>query len=254
MNVPTSPPAARQSRGSVLLFHGLTSSPEELGSLSRALTAARFSVVTPPLAGHTDIDALRRTRLETWLQEAAEAIGAISAGGPLFIGGLSFGALLSLGLLAQHPHPISGIILLAPPFKLRRRFDEGRLRILSRLPDTLIDKLGTRKKDLTRETRLVLPRKCLAEHSIASAVRMARLKDRLKPFLPTLATPILIVQDPHDHLVDPDGVDSFIEAAEMAEVDTIWLPGAEHELTLGPRHNEVAHAVIEFLNRLCLAN
>jgi alpha-beta hydrolase superfamily lysophospholipase len=68
-----------------------------------------------------------------------------------------------------------------------------------------------------------------------------------------LGIPILIVQDPHDHLVHPDGVDPFIEAAEHTEVDTVWLPGAEHELTLGPRHTEVSHTVSEFLNRLCLA-
>ncbi len=255
MNEPPTASVMPSTRGTVLLFHGLTSSPEELTSLRDALVHSRFSVGTPPLAGHTDIEALRRTRLETWLGEATAAVECVQSDSPLFIGGLSFGALLSLALVLQGPRrpPISGLILLAPPFRLRRRFDEGRLNLLSRLPEDILDKLGTRKKDSNREKRLVLPRRCLGEHSIASAVRMAKLRTRLKPLLPALTVPTIIVQDPHDHLVDPDGVDPFIEAAEHAEVDTIWLPGAEHELTLGPRHEEVSHVVIEFLNRLCLA-
>lgn len=254
MNEGTPPSVTPNDRGSVLLFHGLTSSPEELSSLKDALVASRFSVETPPLAGHTDIETLRRTRLETWLNDATDALESSRSKSPLFLGGLSFGAVLSLALVSQNPRPIAGLILLAPPFRLRRRFDERRLSLLSRLPEDILDKLGTRKKDVAREKRLVLPRHCLGEHSIASAVRMAKLRTRIKPLLPALTVPTIIIQDPHDHLVDPDGVDTFIEAAENTEVDTIWLPGAEHELTLGPRHEEVSHAVLEFLNRLCLAN
>ncbi|MFM1848707.1 MAG: hypothetical protein RL417_2181 [Pseudomonadota bacterium] len=250
----SNPGKASLSRGSILLFHGLTSSPAELDSLSRVLLDHRFKVTTPPLAGHGDIEQLRRTSLDTWLSEAEKTLAETPPGGPFFVGGCSFGALLSLYLGTREQRPIDGLVLLAPPFKLRRRFDETRLRLLSKLPEHLIDTLGVRKKNRARESRLVFPRNCLEAHSVASIVRMAKLRNLIAPRIPTLRVPVLIIQDPHDHLVHPDGVDPFIESAEHSEIDTIWLPGAEHELTLGPRHLEVSRAVLEFLNRICLAN
>lgn len=244
-------------RGSILLFHGLTSSPDELTSLTDALADAGFTAAAPPLAGHGDIHTLKRVRIETWLTDAAQSLHAIRQStppGPLFVGGLSFGALLALHLALRSDTPIRGLILLAPPFQLRRRLDEIQLQLLRHLPDSVVDSLGIRPKSRAHETRLVLPRQCLTHHSIGSAVRMVKLRHTLLAESRQLSTPVLIVQDPHDHLVHPDGVDPFIEVAENAEVDTIWLPGGEHELTLGPRHHEVSHVVIEFMNRLCLAN
>ena len=240
-------------RGSIILFHGLTSSPAELGSLTDKLRSSRFNVKTPALSGHNDVEALRRTPLQTWLNEAEAAVRDLPNGKPSFVGGCSFGALLTLYVATLQQRPLQGLILLAPPFKLRRRFDETRLKILSKLPEQVINSLGIRAKNRHRESRLVLPRQCLDAHSVGSIVRMSKLRDMILPKLNELTIPILIIQDPHDHLVHPDGVDPFIESAEHTEVDTIWLPGAEHELTLGPRHSEVSHAVLEFLNRLCLA-
>jgi esterase/lipase len=241
-------------RGAIILFHGLTSSPEELSSLTGVLREHRFEVSAPHLAGHTDIELLRRTHLEVWLEDAVGTLASISADTrPLFVGGSSFGALLALYIATLQRWPINGLVLLAPPLRLRRRFDEARLRILAQLPETIIDRLGTRAKNRGREGRLALPRSCLEAHSVASIVRLVKLRELIMPKLAELGIPILIVQDPHDHLVHPDGVDPFIEAAEHTEVDTVWLPGAEHELTLGPRHTEVSHTVSEFLNRLCLA-
>lgn len=247
----------RAARGTIVLFHGLTSSPVELTSLTAALTLEHFVVVTPHLAGHGDITELRATRLERWLEDARQAVlGAQCEDSPLpcFVGGSSFGALLALRMALDQPSSIAGLVMLAPPFRLRRRFDEARLRILAQLAEAIIDTLGVRPKNRTHESRLVLPRDCLTHHSVGSAVRMVQLRSAIFRDLHRLSTPALIVQDPHDHLVDPDGVDPFIEAADHAEVDTIWLPGGEHELTLGPRHPEVSHTVLEFLNRLCRAN
>lgn len=240
-------------RGSIILFHGLTSSPAELSSLTDALRGHRFEASTPHLAGHTTIEILRRTHLHVWLEDAVTTVASCSRDGPLFVGGSSFGALLALYIATLQRWPITGLVLLAPPLRLRRKFDEARLRILAKLPEPVIDRLGTRTKDKGRENRLLLPRCCLEAHSVASIVRLVKLRDLLFPKLAQLRIPVLIVQDPHDHLVHPDGVDPFIEAAEHTEVDTVWLPGAEHELTLGPRHPEVSHTVVEFLNRLCLA-
>jgi len=225
--------------------------------LAESLRSESFAVLTPPLAGHGDIAALKSIRLEQWLDDATQALRAARterSSGPCFVGGLSFGALLALRLAIDQPTPIAGLILLAPPFLLRRRFDEARLRILAQLPESIIDSLGVRAKNRSHEARLVLPRACLTQHSVGSAVRMVKLRTAIFRQLTDLSTPTLIVQDPNEHLVDPDGVDPFIEGAEHAEVDTIWLPGGEHELTLGPKYPEVSHTVLEFLNRLCLAN
>ena len=67
--------------------------------------------------------------------------------------------------------------------------------------------------------------------------------------LKNLKMPILILQDPFDHHVHPDGTERIVEAFGSEEVDTIWFPRGEHELTLGPNEKEVSVAVREFLRR-----
>src|SRR5262249_24891168 len=112
-----------ECRCRVLLLHGLTGSPAELGLLAHWLRGrARYHVSCPRLANHGQpLAILART---TWLQLYDSARSALirasrsarAEGVPLIVGGLSAGALLSLLLAAEFSSDVAGVVCLAPTF------------------------------------------------------------------------------------------------------------------------------------------
>ena len=108
-------------KGYVLLFHGLTGSPTEMAYVAHHLHHRNgYSVWCPRLVNHgqplvilarthwTEFEAFARSCFTRALADAR------AAGLPLYVGGLSFGAILSLLLAAEYPVEIQGAICLAP--------------------------------------------------------------------------------------------------------------------------------------------
>src|SRR5260221_11132167 len=106
----------------VMLLHGLTGCPAELGYLAHWLRGrARYHVTCPRLINHGQPMALlaRTTWRELYASARESFLDARSAapaqGGPLGVGGVSLGAILSLMLAAEFPEDIDGVPCLAPP-------------------------------------------------------------------------------------------------------------------------------------------
>ncbi len=102
----------------VILIHGLTGTPSEMRFIGNHLNKKGYSVICPRLANHTEsIWVLKNTR---W-QDLYESIRQVLIGeeladytGPMFVSGLSFGALLALLLGHEFREKIAGISCLAP--------------------------------------------------------------------------------------------------------------------------------------------
>src|SRR5690349_24308050 len=102
----------------VLLSHGITGAPPEMKPLTRALQKAGFTVAVPPLAGHcSTLDDLKRTRWTDWLATLEGELRRLRAEhGPVFVSGLSMGALLALRLAIDHPEDVAGVATLSATF------------------------------------------------------------------------------------------------------------------------------------------
>src|SRR5205823_14804258 len=105
----------------VMLLHGLTGCPTELGYLAHWLRGrGRFHVSCPRLVNHGQpLGVLARTTSAQLYQSAKDAFlearaAARAEGVPLVIGGLSLGANLSLMLAAEFPDDVAGAAWLAP--------------------------------------------------------------------------------------------------------------------------------------------
>jgi len=241
-------------RGTAAFFHGLTGTPLELTSLGVPLSGEGYRVLLPALAGHgRSPEELCQTPLPAWLDDAARVVRSLqSSSGHRILGGLSFGALMALEA-ASHLPDVAGIILLAPPIRLRRTSRECLLGLLSHLPHSALNLLRVRPKEPRPSTLHLLPRAAFPVHSVGAAARLITLRRRILSRLSTITAPVLIIQDPHDHLLAPDGADELVVHLEKSEVDTIWIPDGQHELTVSAAHGQVSHTVAEFLNRICLA-
>lgn len=99
----------------VILIHGLTGSPREMGFLARTLNKNGFSVITPRLANHGEhIQKLRDTTWQEFYQSVKDAFNTIETDNSIFVSGLSVGALFGLLLALDYPDRINGVSCLSP--------------------------------------------------------------------------------------------------------------------------------------------
>ncbi|QSQ22467.1 alpha/beta fold hydrolase [Pyxidicoccus parkwayensis] len=189
-----------------LLLHGFTGSPWDMRPLGEALAARGMRVVAPLLPGHgTTPQALLHVTWRDWHAAAEAALLGLHGHRNIFVGGLSMGALLALGLAARHPERVKALALVAPAVRFRgpRMF---LIRQLARTPvlewaRPWVEKTGTDLSDP----------EALAEAPVLPAFPVARLRDLCT--LQDLAVrdvahvrcPTLVAVAEQDHVVDPEG-------------------------------------------------
>ena len=253
----------------VLLFHGLTGAPAELQAVSRALRRAGYEVETPMLPGHgADEKALLKTGWKDWLACAEEELIRLSdhAGGPVFVGGLSMGAVLALALAQRHPERVKGLALLATTLKYDGfncpSYGAWMLPLAARTPIIRFYRFMERPpygvKDVRMRAKIeemmfsgtstdaglpFMPGRSLAQNLKLVAAVEQRLEE--------VVAPALIV-----HSVEDD-VTHIRNAKRLAEsvsgpVETLWLENSYHLVTVDQERVKVAQAVITFFDRLCL--
>lgn len=111
----------RDDRCVVLLLHGLTGGPTELAYLAHFLHyRGKMTVLCPAIVNHGQpLAVLARTRWhELWESARGHFLAARAKarqrGVPLFVGGLSMGAVLALMLAAEFPQDVCGVACLSP--------------------------------------------------------------------------------------------------------------------------------------------
>ncbi|MEI7997962.1 MAG: alpha/beta fold hydrolase [Candidatus Omnitrophota bacterium] len=102
----------------IILIHGLTGTPREMGFIARSLNKSGFSVLAPRLANHGEhIQTLRDTTWQEFYQSVKDTFETLESNprkGPVFVAGLSVGALFGLLLSLDYPDRISGVSCLSP--------------------------------------------------------------------------------------------------------------------------------------------
>ena len=107
---------------SLILIHGLTGTPNEMRFLANYFNKKGYSVICPRLANHGQpLAVLKHTRWQEFYSsvrdhpEVRKALqGCASGAGPVFVSGLSMGALMALVLADEFKERISGVTCLAP--------------------------------------------------------------------------------------------------------------------------------------------
>ena len=105
----------RETRGAVLLFHGLTGNPFELKKYGQFLFNNGFDVYAPSLPGHGDkVDEIYTVKYQDWLDFGYSKFEELSEKYEnVFISGLCMGAVLALALGIKYNNKIKGIISLS---------------------------------------------------------------------------------------------------------------------------------------------
>ena len=231
----------------ILLIHGLGGTPVELKMVATGLLKEGFTVSCCRLAGHcgTEED-LIATGWHDWVASVEHALDALSEKcDTVLIGGLSMGAILALHIAAKYPKKVSGLLLYAPTlwydgfsvpwyaFLLKWLINTPagqRYRFTEREPYGIKDE-RIRKFIMRAMGQGKSGEAGLAETPARSLQQFWELVDVVKPELPRIRTPALIVHAREDDISDLSNT-IYLQRKLGGLVDTLVLDDSYHIVTI----------------------
>ncbi len=235
---------------SCLALHGLGGGPYELAPMIAALGGAGVRVEAPTLPGHEGPGPIMpASDWREWADAAGAAFDRLEAhGAPVAVAGFSTGA--TLALLLAHRRPAARLVLLAPFLAIR--FSRlipirpaGYLRPISRVFPHLPRRPPAARDPEAR--RLVGASALYRTFSLRAVLSALELIDEVRPLVPKIRTPTLILQGRRDTVVDPAGASWLADHLGSEHKELIWLPRSDHLLTHDHDRDRVIGASVAFL-------
>lgn len=246
---------AGEGRG-VLCLHGITGTPFEVRPVAEALGRAGCRVEAPMLAGHGGtLRDLAVTRWPDWLRTAQEHLQTLVAAGggkPVAIVGFSMGGLLALRLARLFPEQVSALVIIAAPLRLRP-FQVRGIRALCALP-----------VDYQAYPKICVPKFSGSDISdpvvraqnpglrafpLAALENLLDLMDEVRPDLPNIKAPTLVIHGRQDHTVPMDDSLELTGSLGSEVIERLWLDKSFHIVTLDIERSLVIDAISKFLAR-----
>ena len=237
-------------RPSCLVLHGLGGGPYELGPVIAAMEAEGLRVSAPVLPGHDGPGPVMPASCSRdWAATAESAFDELAAGGgPVVVVGFSTGGTLALYLASRKP--VARLVLLAPFLAIRF---SGLIPLRSA---TYLGFLSRFKPDLPRRAPAVRDPEMrrwasgldrFRTFNVNAALSALELIDEVKPLVPQITIPTLILQGKHDTVVEPGGVSWLYQSLGSAQKSLIILPRSEHLLALDHDREQVIALTRDFV-------
>lgn len=250
----------------VLLLHGLCANPLEMQPVARVLHQAGYTVYAPLIHGMgVDDLALQQgwqaTPCEQWLAQAEGHLAALAARHErVAVAGLCLGAVLSLAVAQRHA--LAALVLVSPTL-----FFDGwnvsrwrRLLPLAYLPG-LRQRLsfaerspyGVKNARLRKwiEQAMATDGLCAvgaARLPAASLYQAERLIRQVKPALPQVTAPTLVLHATEDDVAGPRSVHFLSERLGRGPL-VHWFSDSYHMLTLDNEREAVCAAARRFIEQ-----
>jgi carboxylesterase len=213
-------------RVGVLLSHGFTGSPASVRPWGERLAAEGYAVTVPRLPGHgTTWQDMNTTTWRQWYGEVERAFdGLQDRCDDVVVGGLSMGATLSLLLAAERGSDVAGIVSVNVSVDNRdpRRFAAPVIKRLFGSFAGIADDI--KKPGVTESGYDRLPLKAAHE--------LLRLYAHLRPLLPQVTQPLLLLRSREDHVADPGSHDKVLTSVSSRDVTEVTLEESYHVATL----------------------
>jgi len=230
--------AAGGDRG-VLVVHGFTGNPHSMRPVAEALAAAGFTVELPLLPGHgTAVEDMIPTGFPDWLGAATDSYTALAARcEKVAVVGLSMGGALTAWLASEHPE-IVGIACLnavvSPPEGMREAIEA-----MIAGGDEVMAGIGS---DIAKEG---VSESAYPETPLRPLLTLFDAAAELEGRLDRITCPVLVVNSPQDHVVDPSNSD-LLAASVSGPVERVIAPDSYHVVTLDHDGPAVVEAVTAF--------
>lgn len=234
--------AAGSDRG-VLVVHGFTGNPSSMRPVAEALAAAGLSVELPLLPGHgTAVQDMLDTGFPDWLGAAEDAYAALAARcTKVAVVGLSMGGALTAWLASEHPE-IAGIACLnavvTPPEGMRDAIEA-----MIAGGDEVMAGIGS---DIAKEG---VAESAYPETPLRPLLTLFDAAAELEGRLDRISCPVLVVNSPQDHVVDPRNSD-VLAASVSGPVERFTAPDSYHVVTVDHDGPAVVDAVTAFCTKV----
>jgi carboxylesterase len=223
----------------VLLLHGLTGTAIDVETVARALAEDGYTTSTPLLPGRgTNVAEMDRLSWEDWMAPVlAEYDDLARTHDQVVVGGLSAGATMALDVaLRRRP---AALLLYATALGTADRLAALApylWRLIPRWPCAPSDRV-----DLTIDSPCYDPMPLRAVGEVISAIR------RLRPRISDITAPSLVAHAIADRVV-PIAYARDLASRLSGPVQTLFLEGSGHSITIDARRDEVADATRAFLD------
>ena len=232
----------------VLLAHGWTSTPYEVRRLGKFLNVRGYTVYGLLLKGHgTEPSDLEDVNWTDWVEDMERGYEKLKVNyDKVYVAGTSIGAALTL-ILARKISEISGIILMATPYKMRM---EKMMNLFARV-FLLVGKRYYKKfyppsfGSSGMVTRLV-SYQTFPVKSVLDAIRTTR-EARKDTHL--ITQPCLIMQSTHDHIVTADSLECIYGKISSKVKIKKYIEKAYHTFVADINNEHVFDDILSFLEK-----
>jgi carboxylesterase len=248
---PSSPVAASTGdEPSCLAIHGLGGGPYELKPLIDALEAEGLRVKAPVLPGHEGPGpTMPPSQWRDWAAAAESAFDELAlAGSPIVAIGFSTGVPLALYLASRRP--VAREVLLSPFLSIRY---SG---LVPLHPATYLRRLAMVMPDLPRRPPAVRDREMrrwassldrFRTFNLHAALSALELIQEVKPLVPEIKIPTLIIHGKLDTVVEPSGAFWLRRHLGATHKVLLSLPRSDHLIALDRDREEVIAATRDFV-------
>jgi carboxylesterase len=228
----------------ILLCHGFTGSPQSLRPWGEYLADRGLTVSVPLLPGHgTRWQDMQVTGWEDWYAEVDRELRRLSGQcSRVFVGGLSMGGTLALRLAQRHGTAISGLVLVNPSVKA----DSLQLKAVPVLRH-LVPSVAGIASDIALENSEELG---YDRTPLQGVYALTRLWRTVRPALPQVTQPLLLLHSRVDHVVDPSNSAVVLARVSSLDVTERVLERSYHVATLDHDAGQIFEESYDFIQRL----
>jgi carboxylesterase len=240
-------------RPSCLVLHGLGGGAYELGPIIAAMEAEGLRVSAPVLPGHEGPGpVMPSSSWRDWAATVEAAYDELAAvGAPVVIIGFSTGGTLALYLAERRP--VARLVLLAPFLAIR--FSH----LIPIRPATYLRHVARMIPNLPRRPAAVRDPEmrrwadaaaCYRTFSLAATLSALELIEEVKPLVPRIKVPTLIIQGRLDTVVEPRNATWLLDQLGSPHKELVILPRSDHLVALDRERERVIDLTRDFV--LCL--
>ena len=228
-----------------LVVHGFTGNPGSMRLLADAFAAAGHQVEMPLLAGHgTHVDDMVPTRWADWVADTEAAYQRLAArADKIVVLGLSMGGALTLRMGADHPE-IVGLVCINPA--AQPQGDET-VAMLIGLADSGTETMPAIGSDIADPDAHESAYEATPVRALASL-----LGDGIAPLAdeyPAMRTPLLLMNSPQDHVVQPEQAD-YLATTYGGAVERVTLERSFHVATQDFDKDLIVEQALAFADRV----
>jgi carboxylesterase len=237
-------------RPSCLVLHGLGGGAYELEPIIAVLEAEGLRVSSPVLPGHEGPGPVMPSSCwRDWAATAEAAFDELAAANrPVVVVGFSTGAIIGLYLASRRP--VARQVLLAPFLAIRYSgliplHPSIYLRPIARVfPNLRRRPPAVRDPEVRRQ---VLAAAYYRTFSLNAALSALELIDEVKPTVPTISIPTLIIQGRRDTVVEPRGAIWLHDHLGAIQKALVVLPRSDHLVALDREREQVIAQTRDFV-------